>query len=398
MVAASALSSPALVPRHFGLDWLRIAAFALLVPYHVGMYFAPGPWVVKGLHEIHWVAWPLAVLRPWRLPLLFLVSGYAARALLSRTGPLAFVRGRSMRLLLPLAFGVLLLVAPQTWVRVSAAGYRGGFWHFLTVDRPALGLAAFATEHLWFIAYLWFYCALLGLAVWLWPNLLQRLEGAIHRLARHPHLILLAPASALVGIQLAMLFVIPQGGNLLTDWHGHAAYLPPFLLGVALAGRPVIASALAAPWRLAIALSAFCAAALIGGEIAYPGSAWPPHVVQAGLTAAFAAMGWTMLAPLIAIAARLRHFDHPLRRPLAEAMFPAYLVHQTLIVVIGWELEFAGLGAGLEFDILIFGTVAGCAIAYFIGREIAWLRPLIGLPPRRPADGDRPVRIAPAAP
>ena len=33
--------------RHFGLDWLRIGAFGLLILYHVGMVFAPWDWVVK---------------------------------------------------------------------------------------------------------------------------------------------------------------------------------------------------------------------------------------------------------------------------------------------------------------------------------------------------------------
>lgn len=395
MAASSPSAAP--VPRHFGLDWLRIGAFALLIPYHIGMYFAPGPWVVKGLHEIEWLAWPLAVLRPWRLPLLFLVSGYAARALLSRNTPLAFLHGRSIRLLLPLAFGVLFLVAPQTWVRVSAAGYQGGFAHFLTFDRPALGMAAFATEHLWFVAYLWAYCALLALALWRWPGALPWLDRAAAKLARRPQLLLIGPVAVLTAAQLAMLFVIPQGGSIFTDWHGHAAYLPPFLLGIALAGSPSAVAALASTWRLALSLSLLCAAALIAGEMAYPGAVWPPHLVQAGLTVAFAVMGWAMLSPSVAVAARLREADHPLRRPIADAVFPAYLVHQTLIVVIGWELEFAGLGPWSEFSILMIGTVAGCAALYVVGREIGWLRPLIGLPSRRHGASDHPVRIAPVA-
>lgn len=28
--------------RHYGMDWLRIGAFALLILYHIGMYFVPG--------------------------------------------------------------------------------------------------------------------------------------------------------------------------------------------------------------------------------------------------------------------------------------------------------------------------------------------------------------------
>ena len=33
--------------RSFFLDWLRIGSFAVLVLYHVGMYYVPWGWHVK---------------------------------------------------------------------------------------------------------------------------------------------------------------------------------------------------------------------------------------------------------------------------------------------------------------------------------------------------------------
>src|SRR5690606_15965181 len=100
------------------------------------MYFAPGGWVVHAADRAGWIAYPLALVRPWRLCLLFLVAGYASRALLARLGdPVAFARARSLRLLLPLAFGVALIVAPQTWVRAQEAGHAGSLLRFLLVDR-----------------------------------------------------------------------------------------------------------------------------------------------------------------------------------------------------------------------------------------------------------------------
>ena len=33
--------------RHFGMDWLRIGAFALLILYHIGMVFVPWNFHVK---------------------------------------------------------------------------------------------------------------------------------------------------------------------------------------------------------------------------------------------------------------------------------------------------------------------------------------------------------------
>jgi hypothetical protein len=37
--------------RHYGMDWLRVGAFALLIVYHVGMVFVPWNFHVKSLQS-----------------------------------------------------------------------------------------------------------------------------------------------------------------------------------------------------------------------------------------------------------------------------------------------------------------------------------------------------------
>ena len=107
MTVATPSAKPA-AERHFGLDWLRVAAFVLLIFYHIGMVFAPGSWMIKSPQLIEAAAWPMAVLPPWRMPLLFAVSGYASFALLSKSPSIgSFAALRSRRLLLPLLFGVV---------------------------------------------------------------------------------------------------------------------------------------------------------------------------------------------------------------------------------------------------------------------------------------------------
>src|SRR3546814_15263910 len=64
---------------------------------------------------------------------------------------------------------------------------------------------------------------------------------------------------------------------------------------------------------------------------------------------------------------------------LTEAVFPFYIIHQTVIVVVGYAIVGRGIAPGAEFAILLAATVAGCWGFYLIGREIGWLRPLIGL-------------------
>jgi glucans biosynthesis protein C len=96
-----------------------------------------------------------------------------------------------------------------------------------------------------------------------------------------------------------------------------------------------------------------------------------------------------MIVALIGLADSYLNRDHPWRRVLTEAVFPFYLIHQTIIVgVEGWLLHF-GLPRAAEFAILLVATLGGCWIFYAVGREIGWLRPLIGLRPRARKEGMR---------
>ena len=111
--------------RHYGMDWLRIGAFALLIFYHIGMVFVPWDFHIKTAQPMAWVEIPMLLTNPWRLTLLFVVSGYASRALLSKSaGIRGFLGNRSTRLLIPLVFGMAVVVPPQTWVQlVGQHGY-----------------------------------------------------------------------------------------------------------------------------------------------------------------------------------------------------------------------------------------------------------------------------------
>src|SRR4051795_9283815 len=114
--------------RRLDLDWVRIGAFGLLIFYHVGMLYVSWEFHVKSTHRIPELEPLMLVLNPWRLALLFLVSGSATRFMLLRysVGPL--LRARSARLLIPLVLGMLVIVPPQAYHQiVESLGYPAGF-------------------------------------------------------------------------------------------------------------------------------------------------------------------------------------------------------------------------------------------------------------------------------
>ena len=101
------------------LDWVRIIAFALLMFYHVGMYYVTWDFHIKSLHASTLLEPWMRLSSPWRMDLLFLVSGAATSFMLLRDGASgALLRLRARRLLIPLLFGMLVVVPPQSWLEV----------------------------------------------------------------------------------------------------------------------------------------------------------------------------------------------------------------------------------------------------------------------------------------
>ena len=127
-MTTSTLFKENLGQRRYDLDWVRIGAFMLLILYHVGMYYVTWDWHVKSPQASATIEPLMMLSSPWRLSLLFLVSGVATAYLLARQGSGQFLRLRSSRLLIPLIFGMLVIVPPQSYLEVvEKLRYAGGF-------------------------------------------------------------------------------------------------------------------------------------------------------------------------------------------------------------------------------------------------------------------------------
>ncbi len=372
------------------MDWLRIGAFALLILYHIGMVFVPWDFHVKTAQPNAWVEMPLLLTNPWRLTLLFVVSGYASRALFTRSGSVrAFLANRNLRLLVPLAFGVAVIVPPQTWVELTTQhGYTGGFLHFWTHDYFSFtrldGVPMPDWNHLWFVGYLWAYTIALA-ALILVPGT-GRLQRPFDWLF-HSRRAVLLPLGFLLVTQYLLFQRIADTQDLIDDPLAHLQYFPAFLFGFGLAGSPAVLAGLARHWKLsaAIAVASFAVlATLTWAAIA----AQPLKLGDASLSwdnltrlsrVARVVDVWAAIAALIGIAERFLNRDGAWRTILAEAVFPFYIIHQTIIVLGEYWLLPLKLNPFAEFAILLPVTIAGCWIFYLVGRRIGWLRPLIGL-------------------
>ncbi|MFO1272972.1 MAG: acyltransferase [Rubrivivax sp.] len=249
--------------RLYHADWLRIGAFVLLVLYHVGMVYVPWDYHVK--HEPTYPAlepW-MRLTNPWRMSLLFVVSGLATGLMLGRPG---LARVRAKRLLLPLLFGMAVVVPPQSWLQVrDQFGYTGGYLEFLRLyftgyhgfchGRDCLRPPTW--NHLWFLPYLWCYTALLLVALrWLPRAPFTRAADALARVQGAAWLVV--PALVLATLRATLLPRFGETHALVNDWWAHATYGPMLAFGVLLARRPALQGTLETLRRPAL-VAAFAA-------------------------------------------------------------------------------------------------------------------------------------------
>lgn len=372
------------ISRRYDLDWLRIAAFGLLILYHVGMLFVPWDFHIK-LARLDWLEPLMRFTNAWRLSLLFVISGAASAAMLRKGGD-SFLATRSRRLLWPLLFGAAVVVPPQSWVEVQTTGaWQGSYAAFWAQEyfsfSTRLGLILPTWNHMWFVAYLWLYTALLALAQWLPAQVRAGIVGAARRLLRGPRLFWL-PMLAMAAINISMADAWPETHDLVQDLRAHLIYGGAFAIGLALGPEGPLWPAVARWWRLGLALGilGWLAALLL---LALPE---PP---MAAVRAVRAVQAWGMIIGLLGAARQWLAFDHRWRQLLAEAVFPAYLIHQTLIILIAWWVR--NLPLPVQALLVLGGTALGIAAFCWGTARIGWLRPLVGYGPIRPAPAPAPL-------
>lgn len=362
--------------RHYGIDWLRIGAFALLILYHIGMFFVPWDWHVKTADPIDWLRMPMLASNAWRLHLLFLVSGFASAAILRKDERIgAFIRSRSARLLIPLIFAMAVIIPPQPWIELMFKhGYADGYWTFWTRDYFGFdemhGIAVPTWQHLWFVVYLWVYSVWLALLLAVTPKSLRVWAGRIaDRVFAGPGVVLVPTALLLLGVLLPY---HEDTHDLFGDGRAHLIFFPIFLFGAYLSHSETAWAGIRRWWWLGVALAVPGFAMVVAAILPEP-DLWPLYGIGKALQC------WGTIVALIGIADRWWNRDHPIRPMLTEAVFPFYIIHQTVIVVAAWLILPLALSALAEFAILLPVTVIGCWLFYWIGREIEPLRPLIGL-------------------
>ena len=373
--------------RRADLDWLRVSAFGLLIFYHAGMAWSGWNWHLTSVESIGWLREDMRFLNSWRMPLIFVVSGAAIILALNTRSPGSFAVDRVGRLLLPLAFGMIVLVPPQDYVELLyRRQFSGSFLDFLLqAFTGAYPAGKLRTHHLWFLAYVLVLTFVL-LPCFLW---LRSAQGrAMH--AKAGSMAARAGVQWLMPLPLAaaMLWLTPISGDvngydgygLVGPWYGLSYYGVLLLYGAFLFGSPALLAALNRQRYLSLGIGIGAYAFFY---FVYVDGAVRPVIPKGGLAkyalvAAVNTMAW--LFAIIGFANRYLTRRPAFLTEATEAVYPFYLLHQTVTVIAVYWLLRVGASPLVGFAVAVIATFVGTSVIYFcFVRPLWFVRPFFGL-------------------
>jgi fucose 4-O-acetylase-like acetyltransferase len=339
----------------------------------------------------------------WAMPLLFLTAGLAVWHSLDRRTVAAVAGERMRRLLVPLVFGILVLMPIPVWFRLRAdpayaesyAEFYPGFlqvrleWSnfpFVVQGVPPDDL--FETGQLWFLVLLLTFSLLLLPAFW-WlrrrpgQGLLARLAPLADRRGA-----ILLPAIPL-GLTSAA-FHLEEPHAAWSRW----AYLLFFLYGFVLASNRRYLTAMHR--HTAAAIAAGLATFAVGfGMIGAADATGDPFVDYQPLSVAgrflFGVSGWLWLVAILGLLSRPRpdrDSAGSTRRSTAlagwvgEAVLPIYVLHQPVLVAIAYSVVRWDLHPLAKYLAITTGTLMiVLGVYHLLIRRVQPARLLFGLRP-----------------
>jgi fucose 4-O-acetylase-like acetyltransferase len=370
--------------RRRDLDWLRIAAVLLLIPFHTARVFNwaedfyikndPTDAVAQGFIDF---------VGPWHMTLLFLLAGAATWLAFRFRGGGQYAGERFKRLLIPFVFGVIVIVPPQTWLAYNT--HRGAdlsYWEYLPTFFTTAGddltgyTGGFTPAHLWFILFLFvFSLVALPLFLWLHNRGGRRVVAWLGRAWRSPVLLILLPVLVLV-----LPWLITEDG---LSGQPPLGFFVVIVLGFLLLGDERIFRTISRHWMWILCLGLAASLAYIWVE-PRPG-AWRDAVWGFALVKALYETGvWCVILGLLGLFQRFVTAGGPVYRYSTEAAYPFYILHQTVIVAVAYLVVRWDWAPGLKFAAIALASFALTLLVYEVAvRRWGPVRFLFGMKPRK---------------
>ncbi|MDW7694571.1 acyltransferase family protein [Flammeovirgaceae bacterium SG7u.111] len=344
--------------RRYDLDWLRVIAILAVYLHHIGMPFNGDGFHIMNAESSKLLDDIMVYFEQFRLPLLFLISGTGTVLAFSKRTWKQFLKERTGRLLIPLLFGVLFIVPPQTYYQYI--NEFNSYWQLYTQGR-------FETNHLWFIENLYIISILvIPLIIFLRSQKSIALRNWFEKMSSYKIGLLLGGLPLMLGTIILKRYY-PTGSSSLTNFSETFFYTYFFIVGILFASSQIF-------WDNLKRFRHFHVVVLIVSSLLFysyyfiPNNLIEPYLslsvrwdIWYGLCCL---LGWSFILAILGYGQV--YFNRPsiYLRQMNEAIYPFYILHQTVIVVLGYYIIQLDLNIPLKIVILLTSSFLIIALIY----------------------------------
>ncbi len=373
--------------RKFFIDWVRVLAFFLLIFFHCTMPFVTFGWEIKdksqsiGLSRLIW--W----LHQWRLPLLFFISGVGIHFSLRKRTVLSFAGERIVRLFIPLLFAMFFTIPSQVYfewlqegkVTSSYIDFYPRVWDMIPYPDGAL-----TWSHMWFVVYLFVFCMLLLPMFLLFKiPVLNKLKNYIADKLSNPFTIVLlfVPLSV---YYFTLYLQYPEQQSLLDDWFLFLFSLTFLFYGYILASSDKF-WAVCGKYRFYSLTAVIVCIAFLFYRYWWNSNLPKQNNFDLYLYGIINSIHiWLIILTIIGFAKKHLNFSNRFLQYANEAVYPFYILHQTIIVAIGYYVVQMNIPVFFKIIILITSTFISIYFIYNnLIRPYILTRILYGLKPQK---------------
>lgn len=363
------------ITRRYDIDWLRVTAVLLLIPFHTMHIFILKPYSVvyiKNSTGITCFELITEFIHQFHMPLLFILAGASVYLALRVRNINQFIQERFNRLFIPAVIGILFLIPPMTYIYRISKGDNLSFFthfkHFFTNNPGDLsGLTgSFTPAHLWFIIFLFIFS----------------LVGAPLFVIFNKHNDLLKKFSNFLTIRFfLLLFGIPitlaASTNILDD-KNPLVYFLIFLLGYILMTNEDYQKSINRDKLVYLALGIIFEIILQCYANKFP--TWSISWIFYELIRNTNSLLWVFV--ILGFGNKLQNRSSKILSYLSKSSFTIYILHLPISTFVGYFIVKTNLGLSLKFFLITLLTTLISFAGYEIISRINLLSFLFGIKTR----------------
>lgn len=360
--------SPQKAERLYYMDWLRVIAFSLLIVVHSAEVFSNWKFYINNNETSVAIGYILKFFAQWRMPLLFIISGAAVVLSLKNRSAIKFLKERFIRILIPLIAGMLLVIPPQIYFVWLSNGYDVGFWDFYKTlfDFQWYPKGNFHWLHLWYLAFIFAYTV--AMLPFILSSRSEKGKAYVNRIGKFiSKPVLLFSIPVIMALPYYYINSIAPNGNLSQLFF----YFPYFVFGIFFINNVHIRQAFASYKKAALVLACITVTMLYllvwikdGSGNTYLSPDWDKKSSEIGLMILTTLNEWFWLIVIWGYAIKYLNRGSKALSYANQAVFPFYIFHQTVIVIISYYVIQLDASILTKFSMVLSSTVIFIWILY----------------------------------